>query len=85
MVSAPRSYVDSQNRVDDRTVRGVQNWRLPVFGGSGLLFPAMAYWPILLGPLLIVLLRITFSKSRGEHDPCSGQRFGDRSECQYGH
>lgn len=38
----------------------VVNWRPPIFGGSGVLLPVLAYWPTLLGVLLIVTLRVYF-------------------------
>jgi hypothetical protein len=34
----------------------VKQWRIPVFGYAGDLIPVLAYWPGLLGTLLVVTL-----------------------------
>ena len=39
----------------------VKRWRVPVLGYAGDLIPAAAYWPALLGTLLVVTLLIFFS------------------------
>jgi hypothetical protein len=38
----------------------VKRWRLPVIGYSGDLIPVLAYWPALIGSLLVVTLLVFF-------------------------
>jgi hypothetical protein len=38
----------------------VRHWRIPVLGYSGDLVPVLAYWPALLGSLLIVTMLVYF-------------------------
>ena len=38
----------------------VKKWRMPVAGYSGDLLPAVAYWPALIGSLLVVTLLVFF-------------------------
>ncbi len=39
----------------------VKQWRIPVLGYAGDLVPVLAYWPALLGTLLVVTLLVFFS------------------------
>ncbi len=38
----------------------VKRWRIPVIGYSGDLMPVVAYWPALIGSLLLVTLLVFF-------------------------
>jgi hypothetical protein len=38
----------------------VKRWRIPVVGYSGDLMPVVAYWPALIGSLLVVTLLVFF-------------------------
>jgi hypothetical protein len=38
----------------------VKHWRLPIIGYSGDLIPVLAYWPALIGSLLVVTLLVFF-------------------------
>ena len=38
----------------------VRHWRMPVVGYSGDLMPALAYWPAMLGTLLVITLLVFF-------------------------
>lgn len=38
----------------------VKGWRVPILGYTGDLMPVLAYWPALIGTLLVITLRIFF-------------------------
>jgi hypothetical protein len=38
----------------------VKGWRVPVLGYTGDLVPVVAYWPALIGTMLVITLRVFF-------------------------